>query len=620
MFTGSVYAQDNAPPAEFEQLISNAKKLLLTQPDSMIIYSDKAYQLALQNHYEEGIAIALKLKAVYEYRKSNFDRSISYYNQSLAIFNKLKNNLEIGKAYLNIAISYQGKNDFVNVAANCLKALPYFEKLKDDNGQGRVLNLLGVIAFEQHRYKKANEYFFQYNALVKKSKDTTEIGSSYNNIARTYQELHQVDSAMLYNEKALTLNKLIKNEFGKSKNYQNLGELYASVKKYDRALYYNKLAMEICQRLGDQKFLSHNYSDIGINYLNLKDTVNGLKWINKSMDIAKKVGENEVLSTGYRVLSDIEASQRQYKVAYTNLVSSSNARDSVLNISTSRTIEELKTRYETEKKENQIKLLRQQTILQRLQIRQRNTYLVTAILLLIIGAGISYLIYSRRKAREQIALQQEVSRQREIAAREVLNAEERERRRMGSDLHDGVGQLLSSALLNLNRLHTEPSFEEQRLLSTQTLSLITESYDEIRSISHQIIPNVLVKHGLSIAISDFLEKIGKHSIKVSFDTDGLTGRLPEQTETILYRIIQEAVTNIIKHAQASKLSIQLIKDAGGINLAIEDNGKGFDTSRLQNAKGIGMKNIYSRVAYLKGSIDIQSDYGKGTLIAIFIPQ
>src|ERR1700761_9475281 len=238
---------------QIDQLNNTGKKYIL-KPDSLIIYADKAYELAKKYNYDDGEATALKLKGIYEYRKSNFNQSIAYYQQSLAIYAKKKNDLELGKAYLNIAISYQGKSDYVNTAANGIKALPYFEKVNDNNGKGRVLNLLGLIAFEQHQFKKANEYFFAYNALAKSVKDTVEIGSSYNNIARTYQELKKIDSAIYYNNRSLSINNLEKNEFGKAKNYQNLGELYEAINDYKRALYYNRMAMDICKKLGDKKF------------------------------------------------------------------------------------------------------------------------------------------------------------------------------------------------------------------------------------------------------------------------------------------------------------------------------------------------------------------------------
>ncbi|WP_379093797.1 sensor histidine kinase [Pedobacter sp. UC225_65] len=95
--------------------------------------------------------------------------------------------------------------------------------------------------------------------------------------------------------------------------------------------------------------------------------------------------------------------------------------------------------------------------------------------------------------------------------------------------------------------------------------------------------------------------------------------MDEQTETVLYRVIQETVSNVIKHAEANKLDIVLIKDEEGISITIEDNGKGFDKSKTDLRTGMGIGNILSRVEFLKGTVDIDSTIGKGTLVAIFIP-
>ena len=157
------------------------------------------------------------------------------------------------------------------------------------------------------------------------------------------------------------------------------------------------------------------------------------------------------------------------------------------------------------------------------------------------------------------------------------------------------------------------------LQAEQTLSIVNDSYDEMRSISHQMMPNALLKSGLAFAVKEFLDKIDKDMIKINLETIGLSQRLDEQTETVLYRVIQETVSNVIKHAEANKLDIVLIKDEEGISITIEDNGKGFDKSKTDLRTGMGIGNILSRVEFLKGTVDIDSTIGKGTLVAIFIP-
>src|SRR5690606_33713571 len=206
------------------------------------------------------------------------------------------------------------------------------------------------------------------------------------------------------------------------------------------------------------------------------------------------------------------------------------------------------------------------------------------------------------------------------ATLEVLEAEERERRRIAADLHDGVGQLLSAALLNLNQTRslTEESSEARKLLE-RSLAIVGESYDEMRSLSHQMMPNALLKSGLASSVKEFLSKIDGEKMKVGLDVVGLNERLDPQIETSLYRVIQEAVTNVVKHAEATRLSIQMFRDEEGITATIEDNGKGFDPTQKELSEGVGMKNIFSRINLLGGHLEVDSAPGRGTFILVQIP-
>src|SRR5690606_17676752 len=134
-------------------------------------------------------------------------------------------------------------------------------------------------------------------------------------------------------------------------------------------------------------------------------------------------------------------------------------------------------------------------------------------------------------------------------------AEEKERRRIAGDLHDGVGQLLSAALLNLKQFSKGLVSSESIKTDTveDAIKMVEDSYDEMRSISHQMMPNALVKFGLVSAVREFVNKIDGNVIKISLGVSGLDERLESQKETVLYRVIQECVNNVIKHAKATQM-------------------------------------------------------------------
>jgi signal transduction histidine kinase len=615
----SVRAQFNRQ--QVDHLNNKAEQWYYT-PDSLLAFAKKAHQLAIESNYKNGEAIALKFLAIYEHTRGNFDVALGMYNEALIMLETVKNNFEIAKTTLSIASVYDAKNDHVNSLKYGLRSLRIFEELKDLKGQGKILNILGIVSAKQGDLKRAKTYFIQYNQISKKGTDTVSLAYSYNNLGGVNRDLRLIDSGLFYFKIAAKL-------FGKKRFLpglaladKNIGAIYFDKKDFKNALHYAKKSLQNGSKSGDKKSIAVAYKEIGVCYRELKDTVSAYLNFNKALALAKTINDKEVLRDTYACLAELEDANKNYKSAYDNLQASRLAHDSLLNTEKTKVIQDLTTKYETAKKEKEIKSLNQEALIHKLKLKQRNILLIVAICLLALGIIFSYLFYNRRKLKEQTRLQSELNKQQEQATKAVLSAEENERIRIATDLHDGVGQLLSTALMNLNGLVNSYRYndENEREKTQNVLSLINESYDEMRSISHQMMPNALIKAGLTAAVKDFLHKIDKDKLKISLEIIGLNTRLDHQVETVLYRVIQETVNNVIKHAKATKLNIQFLKDDDGVSITIEDNGKGFDLTLLQKSTGIGLKNIISRINFLKGTIDFDTAPGKGTLVAIHIPE
>ena len=219
--------------------------------------------------------------------------------------------------------------------------------------------------------------------------------------------------------------------------------------------------------------------------------------------------------------------------------------------------------------------------------------------------------------------------QQELATKAVIEAEENERQRIAKDLHDGVGQMMSAAKMNLSAFESEIHFNnnEQKRSFEKIIQLVDEGCKEVRHVSHNMMPNALLKNNLADAIQDFVDKLpartgtngDNKTMKVHLYTEGLDERLDANVEIVLYRVIQECVNNVIKHAGATTLDISLIRDKEGISATIEDNGSGFDTADDEKFEGIGLKNITTRIEYLKGKVDFDSAPGRGTVVALHVP-
>jgi two-component system NarL family sensor kinase len=245
--------------------------------------------------------------------------------------------------------------------------------------------------------------------------------------------------------------------------------------------------------------------------------------------------------------------------------------------------------------------------------------LVCAIFIFSVALG--YLLYNRRQLKQTAILQEGIIKQQEMATKGIIDAEEDERRRIAGDLHDGVGQLLSATRMNLDTLLeliklTDPA---SLALAAKIMDMVDEGCNEVRDIAHQMMPDVLLKMGLATALRDFVDKIDSQRLKIVLQIAGLENRLENSVEMVLYRVIQETVNNVLKHAKASQLDIQVMMDGLELSVTIEDNGVGFDSNRSGEIGSIGIRNILTRVAYLKGTVDISSSPGMGTLVAILIP-
>lgn len=199
----------------------------------------------------------------------------------------------------------------------------------------------------------------------------------------------------------------------------------------------------------------------------------------------------------------------------------------------------------------------------------------------------------------------------------VLEAEERERIRIARDLHDGVGQLLAAARMALGKYISTQQITSQEVKNAT--ELLEDGIKEIREVSHNMMPGSLMKFGLTSALKQFVNKINSSgALKIDLQIVGLKERIDERIEMMLYRIIQEITSNILKHASATKVNIELIQHEAELILLIEDNGIGFDSNNPEN-QGIGLKNIATRVEYLNGSVIFDSAPNRGTSVVVEVP-
>ncbi len=205
-----------------------------------------------------------------------------------------------------------------------------------------------------------------------------------------------------------------------------------------------------------------------------------------------------------------------------------------------------------------------------------------------------------------------------LATQSLLEGQEDERSRIAKDLHDGLGGLLSGVKLQLGAMKGNLILtEENGIAFNRVLNNLEESIAEMRRVAHNMMPETLLRFGLPQALEDYSSSLShQQAFTIQCEFRGMEKRLDSSTEVVVYRIVQELINNAVKHSGASAILVQIMRhDEERLNITVEDNGKGFDP-KFTGSDTAGLRNISSRVKYLNGKMDIQSEPGNGTSVYI----
>lgn len=542
--------------------------------DSAIIEGNKALQVARKNTDSVSVAELKQHIGVANYFKGKYDVAAKNFYESITILEKKNDKKRLAPVYNELAKLYRKTKDLDRALENYNKATAIYTELKDTSGISMILNESGVVYEYKEDYKEAVTRYTSSLKLAEAAGDSLSVSYSLSNIAG----------------------------------------VYVIEKKYAEAEDNLLRALNIRQILKDSFTIALTFSDLGVAMNAKGDYPKAIKYLTLSNRMAEKLKYPELQSNNYNELASVAQKQGDFQKAFYFFMKRTALRDSLMGLEKTKQIEELNAKYETARKEQQI-------LEQKNHIRFQNFLFIGIGGLILLTALLVHSQYRRYKLKKESQLQFEIMKQQELAIRAVMEAEEHERQRIAKDLHDGVGQMMSAAKMNLSAFESEITFanNDQKQSLEKVIQLVDESCKEVRTVSHIMMPNALLKNNLGVAIRDFVDKLSSKTLQAHVSTQGLDERFDSNVETVLYRVIQECVSNAIQHAGATTLDISITRDKDGISGTIEDNGKGFDISDKDNFEGIGLKNITTRIEYLKGTVDFDSASGRGTVIAFHVP-
>jgi signal transduction histidine kinase len=442
---------------------------------------------------------------------------------------------------------------------------------------------------------------------------------SYGNMANVYVKLHDTTKAVEYYNRALRIFRDIDNKESISAMLSNLGNIYIARGEEEKALRLLNESLDIREKSGDKKGLASSLIKIGEAYTNQGKYQEASEVLYRGLNLAKEIDVVEEEMVGYLNLAKMYALQHELDSAFRNMSLYISTKDSVYNQRLEQQIIDVQTRYETERMEQDIDLLKNKNELAELNLKQKRTENLILILLVIMIIGAAIFTYYRYKLKQKAALAEAIIRHNEQKLKAVLEGQEAERRRIARELHDGVGQKLAGLKLNWSGIASDDQIDKESEVFSSLSNLIDDTASEVRNISHQMLPKELEQFGLIAAIEGLIQtSFSKTGVKVSFEHFGIKARFSYPIELSIFRILQELITNILKHANATEVKIELLKRKNSIMLIVEDNGKGFDFIGKKD-HGIGLMNIESRVESVNGAMNCESEINKGTVVSVNIP-
>jgi signal transduction histidine kinase len=378
-----------------------------------------------------------------------------------------------------------------------------------------------------------------------------------------------------------------------------------------------KQSVDISKQLQSSQMTASALSNIAYAQYFNGNSIEARKNIDEALAISLRDSMPDEMRVAYAVLSYIAAKDGDFKTSVLAKEKSDSIIEANLNAEVLKSTADLEKKYETEKKDSQIKL--QQAALKTKNIF--NYILMGGAAILLLLSLLSYRTYKQKQKLQQQRISELETQQQLTATEAVLKGEEQERTRLAKDLHDGLGGMLSGIKYSMNSMKGNLIVTPENIQAFErSMDMLDSSIKEMRRVAHNMMPEALLKFGLDTALKDFCNDINQSgAIKINYQSIGMENTTVDQTTAItIYRIVQELVNNIMKHAAAKSAIVQVTKSNGQLSVTVEDDGKGFDTVILQGTKGIGWTNIQSRIDFLKGTLDVNSKPGTGTSVHIEI--
>lgn len=481
-------------------------------------------------------------------------------NKVIPLARQAGDNMMLGKVYHDLSLAFRNTGQYEKAEVYCLKGIEMCKQMNEQRGLVTAYNSLAEVYVLWKQYPKAHAMLDSADALLKVYPDPDLLIGYYTAESMYLASMQQYEAALAATDKGIALAKEKDQRYPEQRLLMQQYEIYTGMRDYRKA-------MPVLRHLAEQPEMMERVTNRLEIYKGMATTSEGLgemqpayQWMQRYALLSDSVHES-------RLKNDIQA---------------------------------LEVKYRNAEHQQQIVMLKAKN--------ERAVLLMTGVGLLLLAAVFGLLYYRKSKRLAEQQLKDAAQQQQLQFSQALLLGEERERRRMAGDLHDGLGGMLAGVKMNI------ASMAQQDAGLHKVIYQLDNSIHELRRIARNMMPESLLAFGLETALKDLCDAMITNSVQIRFQSYGIDAAIPQQKQMTIYRIVQELLANAIRHADASDIFVQCTQQDDIFFVTLEDNGKGFDTNII--TKGIGLGNVRNRVDYLKGRMDISSAPEEGTTINI----
>nr|WP_315203540.1 tetratricopeptide repeat protein [uncultured Flavobacterium sp.] len=662
-----------------KKITDEAVKLLNNNEDKKAYIT--VHRLLKKTKTIQTLTNANIILAQYFNKKSSIDSSLFYTNQALKFNTIANDSLRYrlySLGYNLLAINNRKKGLLDESKKWHLKGIEASQKYKETNLYYTNLHGLALIYSDLGDYTNALKLFKE---CLDYKQDQEIILGSYINISDIYSEMKEYDKSNSYLHKAKILSEKNNNYQGKAVVAISLATNYQLQNKIKEAIPLFNETIKIADKNELPQIAIIARLNLGKILLDQNKLEEAEIIFTSALNDAVKLGYLNEQNQIYNYLKDISIAQNDYKTAYHFTNESSKIKDSIVHLQKDEEINELEVKYKTWQNEKEIKVLQvenkakilelknneealaylnlqkeinqkrnENKILSLHNISQKKASEITSLkkdqllktaeinsekqtkkitfisftALLIPVIGLLFLYYQRLKTQRLLnQKEKDISEQKIISLvkdqelkliKAAVKGQNKARTKIAKELHDSIGGNLAAIKLQLNTIATKP--DTVQIIQKQ----LDETYQQVRDLSHNLIPEKFSQNNFCTLLEEYQKNLaGINNLKTSFVAYPRSeiDLIAENLQMEIYKIIQELVTNTLKHAKATTIELQLNCIENNLNILFEDNGIGFDPQKRET--GIGFKNINSRLNTISGSMQIDSMEKRGTIINIEIP-